>query len=118
MTVRVGINGFGRIGRSFERVVLHRGADAGISVAAVNEPNADADTLAFLLQYDSVGGALGADVEATGSGLRVDGHEGAGLLSPTTTLRMPSWYPPVGAKTSQARAGSSPGGRVALIVPR
>jgi glyceraldehyde 3-phosphate dehydrogenase len=75
MTVRVGINGFGRIGRSFERVVLSRGPDVGISVAAVNEPNADADTLAFLLQYDSVGGVLGADVEATSTGLRVDGHE-------------------------------------------
>ena len=75
MTVRVGINGFGRIGRSFERVVLSRGPEVGISVAAVNEPNADADTLAFLLQYDSVGGVLGADVEATGGGLRIDGHE-------------------------------------------
>jgi glyceraldehyde-3-phosphate dehydrogenase/erythrose-4-phosphate dehydrogenase len=47
MNIRVGINGFGRIGRSFERVLLARGPGAGVEVAAVNEPNADAETLAF-----------------------------------------------------------------------
>jgi glyceraldehyde 3-phosphate dehydrogenase len=71
MTIRVGINGFGRIGRSFERVLLDREPDAGLSVSAVNEPHADADTLAFQLQHDSVG----ADVEATGTGLRAGGHD-------------------------------------------
>ena len=75
MTIRVGINGFGRIGRSFEPVLLDREPDASISVAAVNEPNVDADMLALLLQYDSVGGLVGTDVEATGTGLRVGGHD-------------------------------------------
>ena len=56
MTVRVGINGFGRIGRSFERVLLEREAGAAVEVVAVNEPNADAETLAFLLEHDSVAG--------------------------------------------------------------
>ena len=40
MTVRVGINGFGRIGRSFQRVLLERAPVVGIEVVAVNEPNA------------------------------------------------------------------------------
>ena len=56
MAVRVGINGFGRIGRSFERVLLDRAPPVGIEVVAVNEPNADAETLAFLLEHDSVAG--------------------------------------------------------------
>ena len=75
MAVRVGINGFGRIGRSFERVLLDRKAAVGIEVVAVNEPNADAATLAFLLEHDSVAGRLGIDVEATEEGLRVGGQD-------------------------------------------
>ena len=75
MAVRVGINGFGRIGRSFERVLLDREAAVGIEVVAVNEPNADAATLAFLLEHDSVAGRLGIDVEATEEGLRVGGQD-------------------------------------------
>jgi glyceraldehyde 3-phosphate dehydrogenase len=75
MAVRVGINGFGRIGRSFERVLLDREPAAGIEVVAVNEPNADAATLAFLLEHDSVAGLLGINVEATEGGLRVGGQE-------------------------------------------
>ena len=38
MTVRVGINGFGRIGRSFTRAILARGAEAGVELVAVNDP--------------------------------------------------------------------------------
>jgi glyceraldehyde 3-phosphate dehydrogenase len=75
MTVRVGINGFGRIGRSFERVLLDRAPAVGIEVVAVNEPNADAETLAFLLEHDSVAGVLATSVEATEQGLRVGGQE-------------------------------------------
>jgi glyceraldehyde 3-phosphate dehydrogenase len=75
MAVRVGINGFGRIGRSFERVVLDRKPAVGIEVVAVNEPNADAETLAFLLEHDSVAGVLDTDVEATDRGLWVGGQE-------------------------------------------
>jgi len=94
MTVRVGINGFGRISRSFERVVLHCDPNIDISVAAVNEPNADADTLAFLLQHDSVGGVLGADVDATGNGLQADGHE----FTPYGCSE-PADIPPAGARS-------------------
>ena len=84
MTVRVGINGFGRIGRSFERVLLDREPGTAIEVVAVNEPNADAETLAFLLEHDSVAGLLGMDVEATEGGLRVGGQQIAvtGYLEP------------------------------------
>jgi glyceraldehyde 3-phosphate dehydrogenase len=84
MTVRVGINGFGRIGRSFERVLLDRSATVGIEVVAVNEPNADAETLAFLLEHDSVAGLLGIAVEPTERGLRVGGQDIAvtGCLEP------------------------------------
>ena len=85
MTIRVGINGFGRIGRSLERVLLDRKPAPGIDVVAVNEPNADPETLAFLLQHDSVAGVLAIDVEATDTGLRVGGHEIAvtGYSEPT-----------------------------------
>jgi glyceraldehyde 3-phosphate dehydrogenase len=84
MAVRVGINGFGRIGRSFERVLLDRKSAVGIEVVAVNEPNADTETLAFLLEHDSVAGVLATDVTATEGGLRVGGQEMAvtGHLEP------------------------------------
>ena len=64
MAVRVGINGFGRIGRSFTRALLARGADAGVELVAVNDPMGDSDTMAFLLKHDSVGGTLPNDVAA------------------------------------------------------
>jgi glyceraldehyde 3-phosphate dehydrogenase len=75
MTVRVGINGFGRIGRSFTRALIDRGADAGVELVAVNEPMGDAHTVAFLLKHDSVGGTLPNEVEATDAGVAVDGRE-------------------------------------------
>ena len=55
MTVRVGINGFGRIGRSFTRALLER-SDADVELVAVNDPFGDNHTMAFLLKHDSVGG--------------------------------------------------------------
>jgi glyceraldehyde 3-phosphate dehydrogenase len=75
MTVRVGINGFGRIGRSFTRALLARGADAGIELVAVNEPMGDTHTVAFLLKHDSVGGTLHNDIQPTANGISIDGHE-------------------------------------------
>ena len=75
MAVRVGINGFGRIGRSFTRAVLARGGDAGVELAAVNDPMGDNDTMAFLLKHDSVGGTLPNSVEATDDGFSIDGTE-------------------------------------------
>jgi glyceraldehyde 3-phosphate dehydrogenase len=63
MTVRVGINGFGRIGRNFFRAVRASGAD--IEIVGVNDLT-DRSTLAHLLKYDSILGRLDADVSATG----------------------------------------------------
>jgi glyceraldehyde 3-phosphate dehydrogenase len=70
MTVRVGINGFGRIGRSFFRAAKQRGAD--IDFVAVNDLG-DLTTMAHLLKYDTVMGTFAADVAAVDGGIRVDG---------------------------------------------
>jgi glyceraldehyde 3-phosphate dehydrogenase (phosphorylating) len=75
MTVRVGINGFGRIGRSFTRALLARGGDAGVELVAVNDPFGDSHTMAFLLKHDSVGGVLPNEVAETGGGFSIDGRE-------------------------------------------
>ena len=70
MTVRVGINGFGRIGRNFFRAAKAQGAD--IDFVAVNDLGS-IDTMAHLLAHDSVHGALSAEIEVTDNGIRVDG---------------------------------------------
>jgi glyceraldehyde 3-phosphate dehydrogenase len=70
MAVRVGVNGFGRIGRNFYRAILERGSD--IEVVAVNDLT-DPETLAHLLKHDSVLGQLDEDVEVTDEGIKVDG---------------------------------------------
>ena len=71
MTVKVGINGFGRIGRNFFRAARAQGAD--LDFVAVNDIT-DSATLAHLLKYDSVHGRLDAEVKATDDGLEVDGQ--------------------------------------------
>ncbi len=68
MTVRVGINGFGRIGRNFLRAVLATGAD--VEVVGVNDLTSP-DTLAHLLRYDSTHGRLSVPVQVEGSDLLV-----------------------------------------------
>jgi glyceraldehyde 3-phosphate dehydrogenase len=68
VTVRVGINGFGRIGRNFFRAVLVSGAD--VEVVAFNDLGDD-DTQAHLLKYDSILGRLPQDVSVTDGGIRV-----------------------------------------------
>jgi glyceraldehyde 3-phosphate dehydrogenase len=75
MAVRVGINGFGRIGRSFTRAILARGAEANVELVAVNDPFGDAETMAFLLKHDSVGRTLAHDVQHTDKGFSIDGRE-------------------------------------------
>jgi glyceraldehyde 3-phosphate dehydrogenase len=75
MTVRVGINGFGRIGRSFTRALLARGGDAGVELVAVNDPFGDSHTMAFLLKHDSVGGILPNEVKENDTGFSIDGRE-------------------------------------------
>jgi glyceraldehyde 3-phosphate dehydrogenase len=71
MTVRVGINGFGRIGRSFFRAV--HGSSSDIEIVAVNDLG-DKATMAHLLKYDSVMGVLPEAIHATGDGISVDGR--------------------------------------------
>jgi len=68
VTVRVGINGFGRIGRNFYRAARAAGAD--IEVVAVNDLTDNA-TLAHLLKYDSILGRLDGDVSHTGESITV-----------------------------------------------
>lgn len=70
MTVRIGINGFGRIGRNFFRAASARNAD--IEIVAVNDLGS-LKTMAHLLKYDSVLGVLPNDISATNSGIAVDG---------------------------------------------
>jgi glyceraldehyde 3-phosphate dehydrogenase len=72
MAVRVGINGFGRIGRNVFRAAYERGAD--IEWLAVNDL-VDPKTIAHLLKYDSILGPFPGEVKATELGLSVDGNE-------------------------------------------
>ncbi len=72
MALRVGINGFGRIGRNFFRAHLQQGGD--FEVVAVNDLG-DAKTMAHLLKYDSNLGPLGEDVEAGDAVIKVGGQE-------------------------------------------
>ncbi|MER6215029.1 type I glyceraldehyde-3-phosphate dehydrogenase [Streptomyces sp. NPDC048387] len=70
MTIRVGINGFGRIGRNYFRALLEQGAD--IEVVGVNDLTDNA-TLVHLLKYDTILGRLKADVSHTDDTITVDG---------------------------------------------
>jgi glyceraldehyde 3-phosphate dehydrogenase len=70
MTIRVGINGFGRIGRNFFRAAKKRGAD--IDFVAVNDLGS-VETMAHLLKYDSVLGQLPNTIKAHRDGISVDG---------------------------------------------
>jgi glyceraldehyde 3-phosphate dehydrogenase len=72
MSVKVGINGFGRIGRNFLRAARQTGAD--FDFVGVNDIT-DAKTLAHLLKYDSVLGRLDAEVAVSDNGITVDGDE-------------------------------------------
>lgn len=87
MTVRVGINGFGRIGRNFYRSLRQQQQERGlgkeilaaiageeIEVVAVNDLGS-IETMAHLLQYDSVMGKLDADVQVAGDNLKINGQE-------------------------------------------
>jgi glyceraldehyde 3-phosphate dehydrogenase len=72
MALRVGINGFGRIGRNFFRAALERGGD--FEIVAANDLG-DAKTMAHLLKYDSNLGPLGEDVEAHEGKIAVGGRD-------------------------------------------
>jgi glyceraldehyde 3-phosphate dehydrogenase len=71
MSIKVGINGFGRIGRNIMRAAL---ADSNVDFVAVNDIT-DARTLAHLLKYDSVLGNLDAAIEPSAEGIAVNGDE-------------------------------------------
>jgi glyceraldehyde 3-phosphate dehydrogenase len=70
MAIRVGVNGFGRIGRNFYRAIRDQGAE--IEIVAVNDLGS-VDTMAHLLKYDSVMGRFAGDVSVSGDGIVVDG---------------------------------------------
>ncbi|GAB2514704.1 type I glyceraldehyde-3-phosphate dehydrogenase [Paramicrobacterium agarici] len=70
MSVKIGINGFGRIGRNFFRAALAKGSD--LEIVAVNDLT-DNKTLAHLLKYDSITGRLDAEVSFDGEQITVDG---------------------------------------------
>jgi len=71
VTIKVGINGFGRIGRNFFRALLVSGAD--VQVVGINDLT-DTKTLAHLLKYDSILGRIGVPVEAGDGQITVDGR--------------------------------------------
>jgi glyceraldehyde 3-phosphate dehydrogenase (phosphorylating) len=70
MTIKVGINGFGRIGRNFFRAAKERGAD--IDFVAANDL-LSIELMAHLLKYDTILGTYAGDVEVVGDGIKVDG---------------------------------------------
>jgi glyceraldehyde 3-phosphate dehydrogenase len=70
LSVKIGINGFGRIGRNFFRAALEKGSE--LEIVAVNDLDSPA-ALAHLLKYDTVAGRLGATVEVDGDNIVVNG---------------------------------------------
>jgi glyceraldehyde 3-phosphate dehydrogenase len=72
MTIRVGINGFGRIGRNFFRAAKATGAD--LELVAANDLGS-VETMAHLLEYDSIMGRFDGEVSVSGDGITVDGKE-------------------------------------------
>ncbi len=72
MTVKIGVNGFGRIGRNVYRAARKRGVD--LEFVAVNDLG-DAKTMAHLLKYDSVHGRFPGEVSVSAKGLTIDGKE-------------------------------------------
>ncbi len=87
MTVRVGINGFGRIGRSFWRAVNADGADRGIEIVAANDLG-DVKTMAHLLKYDSIAGTLKDPVTVTGDSITV-GDKSIKILAEREPAKLP-----------------------------
>src|SRR6201982_2477497 len=89
MTVRVGIHGFGRIGRNFWRAVNAPGgaADRGIEIVAANDLG-DVATMAHLLQYDSVVGKLPQPVSVTGATIGV-GSKSIKILAEREPAKLP-----------------------------
>jgi glyceraldehyde 3-phosphate dehydrogenase len=119
MTVRVGINGFGRIGRTFLRAVLATGAD--VEVVGVNDLTSP-DTLAHLLRYDSTQGRLPVPVDVEGNDLLVgDRHirvlaEREPALLPWAELDAEVVLESTGLFTSRAAASAHLGETVKRVI--
>ena len=113
MTVRVGINGFGRIGRNYLRAILATGAD--VEVVGVNDLTSP-ETLAHLLRYDSTHGRLSVPVQVEGNDLLV-GERHIRVMAerepsqlPWASLGVPSVViESTGIFTSRAAAAAAPG---------
>ncbi len=71
MAVRVGINGFGRIGRNFFKAAKQRGVD--IEFVAANDPFGSKELMAHLLKRDTIQGTWDVEIEVVGDGIKVDG---------------------------------------------
>ena len=71
MPIKIGINGFGRIGRNFYRAIAKQSAE--MEIVAVNDLG-DTETMAHLLKYDSVHGNLGNEINAADNGIMIDGE--------------------------------------------
>ncbi|KAG0054462.1 hypothetical protein BGZ89_002632, partial [Linnemannia elongata] len=72
MSIKVGINGFGRIGRLVLRAAL---ANKNVKVVAINDPFIDLDYMVYMFKYDSTHGRYKGTVEAKDGHLVVDGHK-------------------------------------------
>ena len=79
MTVRIGINGFGRIGRSVFRILSDR---TDVEVAVINDLS-DNDHLAYLLKYDTVMGVFAKEVRTDAESMTVDGRKIAASVFPS-----------------------------------
>ena len=87
MTIRVGINGFGRIGRNFWRAANAADGDRGIEIVAANDLG-DIATMAHLLKYDTVLGTLAEDVSVSGDTIRV-GDKSIKILAEREPAKLP-----------------------------
>jgi len=87
VTIRVGINGFGRIGRNFWRAANAADGDRGIEIVAANDLG-DVATMAHLLKYDSVVGKLPYDVSVSGDTIQV-GAKSIKILAERDPAKLP-----------------------------
>ena len=102
MTTRIGINGFGRIGRNYFRAALAQGAD--LEIVAVNDLTSP-EALAHLLKYDSVGGRLKETVESrTATSLST----ATSSRSSPSAIRPTSRGPNLASTSSSSPPASSP----------
>jgi len=87
MSIKIGINGFGRIGRNIFRALSRDEAFADMEIVGINDLT-DIPTIAHLLKYDSIMGVYEAEVEALEKGIKVNG-----ITIPVTSHRQPADIP-------------------------